>query len=322
MNLRNYLFSRPSPPKNSKRKLSEKDLQDIRRWKREKIQKENKEYRQQNLKKLQQQNKKESIQRQKISNLQLKEEEREYERKVMYEKKGKFFKKIRKELSTISYEYNKLLQQKANENIGSFSRTSTKQYMKKNHHSIIKNFREEFKDIVEKIMYKMSEVKEYTLLGNERKNLFLEVVVYEVIFQNIDISGNIKSLLGNQQKAKLDDNLNNLTNIRNIYADYPLLCYLIETYQIQNFVTDNKVFHKFFDIIERKNNTILIVDNFDNSYYLHQTFLHPKLYDFFLSLVLAQTQKQKQIQFQIRNQIVPEQESKFVNKKVKELLGY
>lgn len=318
MNLRNFLFSRPPP--SSKKELSEKDLQDIEKAKKESIQKENREYRQQNLKKLQQQKKKESIQRQKILNLHLKEEEREYARKKMYEENEEFFKKIRKKLKTISGEYNKLLQEKANENFGSFDRAYKKQYMKENHNFITKMFKEQFRAIVEKIMYKMSTVKEYTLLGNERKNLFLEVVVYEVIFKNIGISGDIKFLLGKKQKAKLDDNLN---KILNIYADYPLLCYLIETYQIQNFVTDNKVFHKFFDIIEQKHNTILIVDNFDKSYYLHKTFLHPKLYDYFLSLISTQTQKQ--IQTQIRNPIVPEQKAKFVNKKNQKalkLLGY
>ena len=310
MNLRNYLFSRPPPPSSSKKELSEKELQIIKRLRREHYQREKRE--QEELK-MEQLDKKASRQKQRLLNLKLKEEEREYARKKMYEEKEKFFKKIRKELRTISGEYNKLLQEKANENIGNYIRVSKKQYMKENHNSIIKNFREQFEDIVEKIMYKMSKVKEYTLLGNERKNLFLEVVVYELIFQNIDIYGNdIKYLLGNQQKAKLDDNLD---KIHNIYADYPLLCYLIETYQIQNFVTDNKVFHKFFDIIEQKNNTILIVDNFDKSYYLHKTFLHPKLYDFFLSLISTQ----------IRNPIVPEQKSKFVNKKNQKalkLLGY
>lgn len=320
MNLRNYLFSRPPPPSSSRKELSEKDLQIIKRLRREHYQSENRKYRQQNLKKLQQQKKKESIQRQKILNLKLKEEEREYRRKDMYEKKEKFFKKIRKKLKTISGEYNRLLQEKANENFGSFDRAYKQQYMKENHNSIIQNFRKKFRDIVENIMDKMSTVKEYTFLGNEEKNLFLEVVVYEVIFQNIGISGDIKYLLGKKQKAKLDDNLN---KILNIYADYPLLCYLIETNQIQNFVTDNKVFHKFFDIIEQKNNTILIVDNFDKSYYLHQTFLHPKLYDYFLSLISTQTQKQ--IQTQIINPIVPEQKAKFVNKKNQKalkLLGY
>ena len=318
MNLRNYFFARPPPPSSSKKKLSEKDLQDIEKWKKESIQKENRKFRQQNLKKLQQQKKKESIQRQKILKLQLKEKEREDARKVMYEKNEKFFKDTRQKLRAISHVYNNLLQEKANENFGSFNRASKKQYMKTNHDSIIKNFKKNFKDIVQEIILEMSKLEEYTILGNERKKLFLEVVVYELIFQNIGISGDIKLLLGNKQKAKLDDNLN---KILNIYADYPLLCYLIETNQIQNFVTDNKVFHKFFDIIEQKHNTILIVDNFDKSYYLHQTFLHPKLYYFFLSLISTQTQKQ--IQTQIRNPVVLEQKPKIVkNPKALKLLGY
>lgn len=318
MNLRNYFFARPPPPSSSKKKLSEKDLQDIEKWKKESIQKENRKFRQQNLKKLQQQKKKESIQRQKILKLQLKEKEREDARKVMYEKNEKFFKDTRQKLRAISHVYNNLLQEKANENFGSFNRASKKQYMKTNHDSIIKNFKKNFKDIVQEIILEMSKLEEYTILGNERKKLFLEVVVYELIFQNIGISGDIKLLLGNKQKKKLDDNLN---KILNIYADYPLLCYLIETNQIQNFVTDNKVFHKFFDIIEQKHNTILIVDNFDKSYYLHQTFLHPKLYYFFLSLISTQTQKQ--IQTQIRNPVVLEQKPKIVkNPKALKLLGY
>ena len=317
MNLRNYFFARPPPPPSSKKKLSEKDLQDIKQLR-------NREYRKQNLKKLQQQlqqqKKKASIQRQKISNLQKKEKAREDARKVMYENNEKFFKGIRQKLRAISRGYNILLQEKANENTERFSRAFRKQYMKENHDLIITNFKENFKDIVEKIILKRSKVKQYTILGDERKILFLEVVVYKVIFQKIDINGNnINNLLKNTQKAKLGDNLN---EIRNIYTDYPLLCYLIETYQIQNFVTDNKVFNKFFDIIEQKNNTILIVDEDGESYYLHKRFLHPKLYDFFLSLVLAQTQKQKQIQTQIRNPVVPGQESKFVNKKALKLLGY
>lgn len=319
MNLRNYFFARPPPPPPSKKKLSEKDLQDIEQWR-------NRRYRQQNLNKLQQQlqqqKKKAIIQRQKISNLQKKEKAQEDARNEMYETNENFFKGITRKLNAISRGYNNLLQEKANENAGGFSRAFRKQYMKENHDLIIRNFKENFKDILQKIRLKRSKVKDYTILGDERKILFLEVVVHKVIFQKINISGNnINNLLGSTQKRKLGDNLN---IIRNIYTDYPLLCYLIETSQIQNFVTDNKVFKKFFKI-EHKNNTILIVDNFKNSYYLHERFLHPKLYKFFLSLIQAQTQKQKQkqIQFQIRNPVVPGQKSKIVNKtKALELLGY
>jgi hypothetical protein len=319
MKLLNFFSSTvPRTPPNNK--MSKQNLAYVEEVRKKNIQLQNKKYRQERARKeIQKEQQRANRQRQQLQMEKIKS----YERNWMYEEYKVFFDSIIKQLRNISNKYTKLLNEEKEKKRG-FSKTfSTKKSKKYDtihtiHNQRILNFQTNFKSIIESILDTHYNVKQQRKFGEERKRQFLEVVVYKIIFKNMDRWDNdVKSLLGPIQKSKLNKDL---SKILNIYSDYPLLCYLIEKDKIKIFVTNTKVFYKFFKIVQPTLNTILITDASNNSYYLHKNFLHPKLYKYFLELIPNQ---QKKIQIQIRNQLVPEQKvMKVRNKKALKLLGF
>ena len=304
-----------TPPNNKMSKQNLAYVEEVRKKNIEKnIQLQNKKYRQERARKeIQKEQQRANRQRQQLQMEKIKNDERNW----MYEEYKVFFDSIIKQLRNISHKYTKLLNEEKNAK-REFSTKKPKKY-DTIHNQKILNFQTNFKSIIESILETHYNVKQQGIFGEKRKRQFIEVVVYKIIFKNMDRWDNdVNSLLGPIQKSKLNKDL---STIKNIYSDYPLLCYLIEKDKIKIFVTNTKVFYKFFKIVQPTLNTILITDASNNSYYLHKNFLHPKLYKYFLELLIPN--QQKKIQIQIRNQLVPEQKvMKVTNKKALKLLGF
>ncbi len=130
--------------------------------------------------------------------------------------------------------------------------------------------------IVQKLKNKL-----YTFRKTEQE-ISKEILLDKLILKRIESAKN-KNIILSKYFTKKEKNIFGNDPLRNIYVNYMLFVYLIETNQIRHFVSEefkNKI-DDIFTIDREKKNIILIKDRTE-TFFVHKIRFHPKLFEYFL----------------------------------------
>lgn len=131
--------------------------------------------------------------------------------------------------------------------------------------------------IVQKLKNKL-----YTYRKKEEQEISKEIILDKLILKRIESAKN-KNIILSEYFTKKEKNIFGNDPLRNIYVNYMLFVYLIETNQIRHFVSEefkNKI-DNTFKIHREKKNLILIKDRTE-TFFVHKIRFHPQLFKYFL----------------------------------------
>ena len=107
----------------------------------------------------------------------------------------------------------------------------------------------------------------------------------DIILKKIDASRTDNRIFSRRLGSiKRFMNLEN-DSISNIYVDYILLSYLIESGEMNLFMHDKLGLTAQFKIQAINNKLINVIDSEKSKYHLHSNLFHPEIYHFFSSLL-------------------------------------
>ena len=114
------------------------------------------------------------------------------------------------------------------------------------------------------------------------KEISKQIILDKLILKRIESPKNTNIILS-KYFTKKEKNIFGNDPLRNIYVNYMLFVYLIETNQIRHFVSEefkNKI-DNTFKIHREKKNLILIKDRTE-TFFVHKIRFHPQLFKYFL----------------------------------------
>lgn len=117
--------------------------------------------------------------------------------------------------------------------------------------------------------------------NKKKKEISKEILLDKLILKRIESSKNANIILSEYFTEK-EKNIFGNGPLRNIYVNYMLFVYLIETNQIRHFVSEefkNKI-DDIFTIHRQKKNLILIKDRTE-TFFVHKIRFHPQLFEYF-----------------------------------------
>lgn len=123
--------------------------------------------------------------------------------------------------------------------------------------------------------------KLYTFRKKEEQEILKQIILDKLILKRIESAKNTNIILSKYFTEK-EKNMFGNDPLRNIYVNYMLFVYLIQTNQIRDFVSEkfkNKI-DDIFTIHRQKKNLILIKDRTE-TFFVHEIRFHPQLFEYF-----------------------------------------
>lgn len=123
--------------------------------------------------------------------------------------------------------------------------------------------------------------KLYTFRNKKEQEISKQILLDKLILKRIESDKNTNIIISKYFTEK-EKNIFGNDPLRNIYVNYMLFVYLIETNQIRHFVSEefkNKI-DDTFTIHRQKKNLILIEDR-NETFFVHKIRFHPQLFEYF-----------------------------------------
>ena len=121
--------------------------------------------------------------------------------------------------------------------------------------------------------------------NNFFSNIYKDIIWTDIILKKIDAPWTDNRIFSRRLgPIKRFMNLEN-DSISNIYVDYILLSYLIESGEMNLFMHDKLGLTAQFKIQAINNKLINVIDSEKSKYHLHSNLFHPEIYHFFSSLL-------------------------------------